>query len=99
MLFLLALLLIPLTCGVCTAWCISRTHSLAVAATAGAAVTVVVPLLLLLAMVAAPALGFAVALGSALAALTAYDKGRIVSATTWAAIAALAMACATWGQQ
>ncbi|MGW4300406.1 hypothetical protein ACWEHT_11575 [Streptomyces sp. NPDC004646] len=99
MLLLAAVILFSLACGLCTAWCIGRTHSLTLAATAGATVTVVVPLLLLLSMVAVPALGFAVALGSVLAALTAYDHGRIASATTWAAIAALAMACATRGQQ
>ncbi|MFD8805587.1 hypothetical protein [Streptomyces sp. NPDC059597] len=99
MLLLLAVLVLSLACGLCTAWCISRTHSLTIGAAAGAAVTVVVPLLLLLSMVAAPPLGFAVALGSVLAALNAYDHGRVLSATTWAAIAALAMACATRGQQ
>ncbi|MFD6024539.1 hypothetical protein [Streptomyces griseoluteus] len=98
MLFLAALLLVSLACGICTAWYVHRHYGLALALTTGAAVTVALPACLLLALAALPGLGYVLAGLAVLAALRAYDDGRVLSATCWAAIATTALACAHWGR-
>ncbi|MER8030687.1 hypothetical protein ABTZ78_17210 [Streptomyces bauhiniae] len=98
MFFLAALVAAALACGTCTAWYVHRDHGLALALTAGAAVTAALPMTLLLTLAAIPGLGYVLAALAALAALRAYDEGRVLTGTCWAAIVATALACAHWGR-
>ncbi|MFH9404911.1 hypothetical protein ACH4JS_34890 [Streptomyces sp. NPDC017638] len=93
MLFL-ALCLAGLAPGAATAWLLHQRHGWLTAVLAGLGVTASLPCLLVAAMVVAPPLGILVALGSIVAALRAYDAGRIWIATTWVATALVALACA-----
>jgi hypothetical protein len=90
---LLALVLAGLAPGIATAWLLRR-RGWPLALLAGLGVTVSLPGLLLLAMVAFPPLGIAVAFGSLIAAIRAYDDGRVWIATAWTAATAVALACA-----
>lgn len=90
---LLALALAGLVPGIATAWLLrGRGWLLALAAAAG--VTVSLPGLLLVAMIAFPPLGVAVALAAGAAALHAYDDGRVWIGTAWASTAFVAITCA-----
>jgi hypothetical protein len=89
---LLALILAGLTPGVATTWLL-RTRGWPLAVLAGLAVTISLPGLLIVAMLLFPPLGVAVALAALLAAVRAYDDGRIWIATAWAATTVVALAC------
>lgn len=90
---LLAICLAGLVPGVATVWLL-RGRGWPLAVTAGLSVTLSLPAALIVTMVLFPPLGFAVAVGSCLAALHAYDDGRVWIATVWAATACLALTCA-----
>ena len=97
MLLITALCLAGLVPGAVTAWYTRRRgYSRNMAALAGAAVTTALPFLLLCSLIVFPPLGYALAVLSVLAALKAYDRGRIWAATAWAGLAAVATACAGW---
>ncbi|MFE9935872.1 hypothetical protein [Streptomyces hirsutus] len=90
---LLVLCIAGLAPGVATTWLL-RHRGWLLAALAGLGVTVSLPGLLLIAMLAFPPLGIAVALAAVAAALRAYDDGRVLIGTTWAATALVALTCA-----
>ncbi|MFI5685879.1 hypothetical protein [Streptomyces sp. NPDC051636] len=96
MLLITVLCLAGLAPGLATVWLVRRRSSWLLAVLAGVAVTVALPFLLLTSLVLFPPLGIAVGLAAALAALRAYDRGRIWSATVWAGVTALAVSCARW---
>jgi hypothetical protein len=95
---LLALIcLAGLTPGIATAWYLhhqGRGGLLAVCA--GIGVTASIPACLISTMWLFPPLGIAVGLASVLAALRAYDSGRVWIATAWAVAATVALSCAGW---
>ncbi|WP_439947198.1 hypothetical protein [Streptomyces sp. BBFR109] len=83
--------------GLATAWLARRRgRSWPLAVAAGAAVTAALPALLVLALLSIPPLALFLAAGAVLAALNAYDDGRVWTATAWAWTAAVCMACAGW---
>ncbi|WP_073946505.1 hypothetical protein [Streptomyces kebangsaanensis] len=83
--------------GLATAWLVrSRGHSWALAIAAGVGVTASLPLLLLATVLACPPAAYALTAVAVLAALQAYDDGRIWIGTAWATTAAAAFACAGW---
>lgn len=90
---LLAICLAALASGIATAWLL-RGHGWPLAVLAGAGVTLSLPAALVTTMVLFPPLGVFVAAGSAVAALHAFDDGRVWVATAWAATACLALTCA-----
>ncbi|MFD6324210.1 hypothetical protein ACFWOL_15370 [Streptomyces sp. NPDC058442] len=90
---LLALALAGLAPGAATAWLL-RHRGWPLATLAGLGVTISLPGLLLVAMVVFPPLGIAVALAALAAALRAYDAGRVLIGTAWAATAVVALGCA-----
>ncbi|MBL3669072.1 hypothetical protein JL475_24375 [Streptomyces sp. M2CJ-2] len=90
---LFALALVGLVPGIATAWLLHR-RGWILALLAGLGVTVSLPGLLLVAMVAFPPLGIAVALAALAAALRAYDDGRVLIGTAWASAAVVALGCA-----
>jgi len=90
---LLAICLAGLAPGLTTAWLLRR-HGWLRAALAGLAITLALPGLLILAMVAMPPLGYVVAACSAAIAVKAYDEGRVLVGTAWAAVLVVAFACA-----
>lgn len=83
--------------GAATAWLL-RARGTLIAALAGAAVAVSLPFLLLMSLAVFPPLGVVVAAVAGLAALRAYDDGRVWIATAWAGAMLIACACAglTW---
>ncbi|MGI5408704.1 hypothetical protein ACQEV9_18160 [Streptomyces chartreusis] len=87
---LLAAALVP---GAATAWTL-RHRGWALACAAGAAVTISLPGLAVSVLVLFPPLGLAAALACTIAALRAYDDGRVWAGTAWTAAAALAFTCA-----
>jgi hypothetical protein len=89
------LCLAALAPGAATAWLL-RDRGQPIAVLAGAGVTVGLPFLLLVSLVAFPPLGLVVAAVAGLAALRAYDDGRVWIATAWAAATLAASACAGW---
>lgn len=95
MLIIVILCLAALAPGVATVWLL-RDRGWLVAALGGLGVTVSVPFLLLVSLVVFPPLGFLIGGGAVLAALKAYDDGRVWVASAWAAAAVLALACAGW---
>jgi hypothetical protein len=86
--------------GMATTWLVRRRHSWTTAVLAGIAVVVALPIAtvaaLALALIYFPALGVALGLAAAAAALHDYDTGRIWLATGWAASAALLLSLASW---
>ncbi|MFF9215601.1 hypothetical protein [Streptomyces viridosporus] len=90
---LLVLVLAGLVPGLATVWLLRR-RGWVLALLAGLGVTVSLPGLLLVAMIAFPPLGIAVALAALVAALRAYDDGRVLIGTAWAATAVIALGCA-----
>ncbi|MFB7711607.1 hypothetical protein [Streptomyces sp. NPDC056105] len=90
---MIAVCLAGLVPGVATAWLL-RGRGWPIAVAAGLGVTFSLPLALALTMRLFPPLGVAVAVGSLLAALHAYDEGRVWIGTAWAATACLALTCA-----
>ncbi|MEU1478912.1 hypothetical protein [Streptomyces sp. NPDC005760] len=95
MLLITLLVLAGLAPGVATAWFLRR-HGRLISLLAGAGVTVALPFLLLVTLVAVPPLGFALGLLAAAAALRAVDDGRVWVATAWAGVAVVAISCAGW---
>lgn len=95
---LLALVCIAgLTPGIATAWYLHHTgRGWPIALGAAAAVTAALPLALLATMSAFPPIGIAVGLAAALAALRAYDDGRVWVATVWAVAAVISLSGAGW---
>lgn len=90
-----ALCLAALIPGAATAWLL-RARGALIAVLAGAAVTVSLPFLLLVSLAVFPPLGLIVAALAGVAALRAYDDGRVVAATAYAGVLAIACACAGW---
>ncbi|MET9142424.1 hypothetical protein [Streptomyces sp. NPDC004042] len=83
--------------GIATAWLLRhRGHGWPAAVAAGAALTLVLPALLLGALLTVPPLALFLAAGAALAALRAYDDGRVWSGTAWAGTALVCLSCAGW---
>ncbi|MFF9002634.1 hypothetical protein ACF1GW_35575 [Streptomyces achromogenes] len=93
MLFL-ALCLAGLAPGAATAWLLHKRHGWLTAALAGLGVTASLPCLLVVVMMVFPPLGLVVGVGSILAALRAYDAGRVWVATIWVVTALAALTCA-----
>ncbi|WP_075737522.1 hypothetical protein [Streptomyces acidiscabies] len=93
---LLALIIVAagLAPGVAAGWYTHRRHGWPLAALAAAGATACLPFLLLVALTVFPPLGFAIGVGTALAALRAYDEGRVWIATALVAAAMLAFSCA-----
>lgn len=89
------LCLAALAPGAATAWLL-RARGTLIAILAGAAVTVSLPFLLLMTLAVFPPLGLIVAALAGLAALKAYDDGRVWTATVWAGAMVIACACAGW---
>lgn len=86
-----------LTPGIATVWHLRRQgHGWLLAVLAGVGVTVSLPFLLLSTLVVFPPLGLAVGAAAVLAALTAFDEGRIVFGLVWVHLAVVAFACARW---
>lgn len=83
--------------GIATGWYLRhQEHGWPLALTAGAGVTLAMPFLLVATLAAFPAIGFAAAAAACIAALYAYDKGRVWVAGAYAAAAFTALYCATW---
>lgn len=84
--------------GIATAWYVHhREHGWLLAVLAGAGVTACLPLCLLTALVAVPGLALATGVAAGLAALGAYDQGRVWVATAWVSAAGIAFWCAGAG--
>lgn len=90
---LVVICLAGLSPGLATAWLL-RHRGWPLAIAAGLAVTLALPGLLLLAMVAMPPLGYLVAACSAAIAVKAYDEGRVLVGTAWAVVVVASFACA-----
>lgn len=95
MLLIALLVLAGLAPGVVTGLLLRRRGPL-IAVLAGAGVTVSLPFLLLVTLVAVPPLGFALGFLAGAASLRAYDDGRVLVATAWAGAAVVAVGCAGW---
>lgn len=89
---LFVICLAGLTPGLATVWLL-RHRGWLLATLAGLAVTLALPGLLLLAMVAMPPLGYVVAACSAAIAVKAYDEGRVLVGTAWAVVVVASFAC------
>lgn len=81
--------------GAATAWLL-RARGTLIAVLAGAAVAVSLPFLLLVSLAVFPPLGVAVAALAGVAALRAYDDGRVWIGTVWVGAMLIACACAGW---
>jgi len=95
MLIITLLVLAGLAPGIITGVLLRRRGPL-VAVLAGAAVTVSLPFLLLVTLVAVPPLGFLLGGLAAVAAVNAFDDGRVWVATAYAGAAVVAVSCAGW---
>ena len=93
---LLALILVTagLAPGITAGWYVHRRHGWPLAILAGLSATTCLPFLLLTALIVFPPLGFAIGVGAAVAAVRAYDEGRVWIATMLAATAMVALSCA-----
>ena len=86
-----------LTPGIATAWRLRHEgRGWLLAVCAGIGVTASLPAMLLSTLWLFPPLGIAVGLASMLAALRAYDSGRVWVATAWVVAATLSLSCAGW---
>lgn len=94
---LLALCVAGLAPGVATAWLVHRRHGWALAVAAGIGVTVSLPGLLILALLAMPPLAVILGLVAGLAAVNAYDRGSIWVATAYAGATFVCLWCAGAG--
>ncbi|GHA95421.1 hypothetical protein GCM10010330_56970 [Streptomyces tendae] len=90
---LFVICLAGLSPGIATVWLL-RHRGWLLATAAGLAVTLALPGLLLVAMVAMPPLGYLIAALSAAVAVRAYDDGRVFVGTAWAVVVVAAFACA-----
>jgi hypothetical protein len=93
---LIAIVLAGLAPGGIAAWRVGRVHGWVWGALAGVGVTVALVAGLLVSLSVVPGVAAAAAVGCLLAALAAFDKGRIWLASTWMFLAALFMSCAGW---
>lgn len=90
-----ALLVAALIPGVITAIRL-RARGWPIAVLAGLGVTLSIPFVALSCLVVFPPLGIAVAVLAVVAALNAYDAGRIWTASLYGALAVIAVGCAGW---
>ncbi|MYR45068.1 hypothetical protein [Streptomyces sp. SID5910] len=90
---LLAVCLAGLAPGITTALLLRR-HGWLPAAAAGLGVTLALPGLLLLALIAMPPLAYLLAVCSVIIAARAFDEGRVWVGCAWAIVLATALACA-----
>ncbi|WP_037616395.1 hypothetical protein [Streptomyces aureus] len=95
---LTALVLAALTPGVVTGWRVYRRRGWPRAILAGAGVTVGVAGLALLSLIMSAPLASVLAALSAVAALNAYDRGRLLLATLWVTTMAVCIWCAGWAR-
>ncbi|HEY6114865.1 MAG TPA: hypothetical protein VI172_02805 [Candidatus Dormibacteraeota bacterium] len=95
MILALLLTVTALTPGVITVIRL-RARGWPIAVLAGLGVTLSIPFVALSCILLFPPLGLAVGILAVVAALNAYDAGRIWTATTWATIAVVALGCAGW---
>ncbi|WP_086765373.1 hypothetical protein [Streptomyces bobili] len=93
---LLALCAAALIPGLVTGWVVHRRHGWHRAALTAAGVTLATPFVLLSSFVVFPPLGFALGAAAALAALGAFDDGRIWTGVALAGAAGVAFSCAGW---
>lgn len=83
--------------GLATAWLLrGRGWHPAAVALAGACVTVLTVVGLLVSLAVLAPLAIFATTGCVLAALRAYDRGRLLTATGWMSLAAVCMWCAGW---
>ncbi|QCR49827.1 hypothetical protein [Streptomyces sp. SGAir0924] len=90
---LLAICLAGLASGVTTALLL-RHRGWHLATLAGLAVTIALPGLLLLALVAMPPLAYVLAVCSVVIACRAFDEGRVLVGCAWAVVLVVSFACA-----
>lgn len=90
-----ALLVAALIPGVITSIRL-RPRGWPIAVLAGLGVTLSIPFVALSCIVFFPPLGIAVGVLAVVAALNAYDSGRVGTATLWAITAVIALGCAGW---
>jgi hypothetical protein len=95
MLLITLLVLAGLAPGVATAWFLRQRGPL-IAVLAGAGVTVSLPFLLLCSLVVFPPLGFALGAAATIAAVKAFDDGRVWVGLAYAGAAVVALGCAGW---
>lgn len=98
MLLLVALCLTGLAPGTYAAWRVHRRHGWPRAILAGVGVTVALVALLLVSLIALAPVAIALGACAALAALTAYDRGRLMAATVWTWVLAVCLWCAGWSR-
>lgn len=98
MLLLVALCLTGLAPGAYAAWRVYRRHGWPRAALAGAGVTAALVVLLLVSLIALAPVAIAVGACACMAALTAYDRGRLMTATAWTGVLAICLWCAGWSR-
>ncbi len=97
MLLLAVICLAGLIPGTATGWYLrTRNQSWPLSIAAGLGVTLAMPFLLFMTLALFPAIGAAVAVVACIAALYAYDKGRVWVAGAYAVTAFAALYCATW---
>lgn len=98
MLLFVALALGALMPGVFVAWRVRPRHGWVRAILAGTAVVLGVTGFALVSLIALAPLAIALTTASAVAALHAYDRGRLVLATLWVSTMAVCLWCAGWTQ-
>ncbi|MFF3310499.1 hypothetical protein [Streptomyces sp. NPDC002952] len=91
---LAVLCLLALAPGTYTAWRVHHRHGWAWAIAAGTAVTVGLACGLLVSLIVMAPLAILAATGSILAALRAYDRGRVFVASAWTGVASVCLWCA-----
>ena len=94
MLLALILVTVGLGPGVAVGWYVQRHRGWLLAILAGIGATTCLPFLLLMMLIVFPPLGFAVGVGAGIAALRAYDEGRIWIGTALAGVMMVALSCA-----
>ncbi|QZZ32604.1 hypothetical protein A7X85_10010 [Streptomyces sp. ST1015] len=80
--------------GVAAGWYVQRRHGWPLAVLAGIGATTCLPFLLLTMLIVFPPLGFAAGVGAGIAALRAYDEGRIWVGTALVGVMMVALSCA-----
>jgi hypothetical protein len=98
MLLIAALVLAALAPGIVTAWRVHRRHNWTRAILAGAGVTAGLAGLAVVSLIVLAPLAIVLATVSAVAALNAYDRGRLALATLWVTTMAICIWCAGWTQ-
>ena len=93
---LAVLCLLALAPGTYIAWRVQRDHGWILGTLAGIGVTVSLTVGLLVSLIALAPVAILAATGSVLAALRAYDRGRLLAGTAWMGIASVCIWCAGW---